>query len=479
MTELERTGRTPRFTDVLQGSLYCIQISENRHILYAPLHGLALLVNDTYRRTLVASLKDSEALNILGVETRILKELTSMPPQAEKLIPSSWTQEFRPNSLTLFLTHKCTLRCRYCYCFGGRGKTMPLTLTQKAINIAAKNAADMGKQTFNLSFHGGDVGACWDLFTRTVSYTQERCVKLGLKTSISLGTNAFYTEQQASYIAHNMNNATVSLDGAPDCHDRYRCRSDGSPSSPEILRTLSIFDSCGFSYAIRMTVLADTVEQLPENVEFICTHSQAKQIRAEPMYLRGRAALADSVLRPPPPEQFVTQFKRARKIAQDYDRVLSYSGVRLGRIECTFCSHTEPTFGVTPEGNLTSCYEVLQPSDFLWDHFTYGQIDSKTGEMHIQHDSIRKIREAAVQKRENCRDCFCYTNCAGDCAAKATNLLEDDGAIPDRCHITRSLTIDELQTLLEKGGQMKGNHGQGEGRVIQVVEPEKSTTGKN
>ena len=476
MNEPKKTNRAPRFKDIVQGSLYCIKKSENQYILYAPLHGLALLVNDTYRRALVTSLQ-SGGVNTLGIEKRIIKELTTIPPQAEISIPPNWNQEFKPTSLTLFLTHKCTLRCRYCYCFGGKGKTMPQTLARKAIDIATKNTSDMKMQTFNLSFHGGDVGACWDLFTNTVSYARERCAKLGLKTTISLGTNAFYTEKQATYIAQNIDNATVSLDGAPDCHDKYRCQPDGSPSSPDILRTLSIFNSFAFNYAIRMTVLQDTIEQLPNNVDFICAHSQAKQIRAEPMYLRGRAALENSALSPPVPEQFVTQFKRARKIAQDHNRVLSYSGSRLGRIECSFCSHTDPTFGVTPEGNLTSCYEVLQPSDSLWDHFTYGQIDSKTGEMHIKYESIRKIRETVIQKRESCRDCFCYSNCAGDCAAKATNPLEDDGSIPDRCYITRHLTIDDLQTMLtQRSKKIEGNQNK-VGWVTERIERGESATG--
>lgn len=441
-----------RFSEALKENLFCFPVSGDEHILYAPFHGLVLSVNAAFKKTLVKAIQgDAKSLATLGTQSQTLSALCSCPPSLHQKLHPQWPKAFKPTSLTLFLTHNCTLRCRYCYCFGGQGETMPWMLAEKAIRLVSGNAATNQATSVGLSLHGGDVGACWDLFTKTVDFTRTRCRELGLEPRIGLGTNAFYSEAQASYIAENINDATVSLDGLPPIHDMYRCQPNGQPTSSEVLRTIAIFDRLGFRYSVRMTVLADTVEQLPESVEFICTHSKSKQIRAEPLYLRGRAT--GEHLQPPSAEPFIAKFREARAIAEQHGRILSYSGARMDTITNTFCSYNQPTFGVTPNGDITCCYEVLHLSDPLCGHFFYGHIDPATGAVRIDPRRIENIRNEAVPRKEGCQDCFCVAHCAGDCAAKTMNTPGNSGALPDRCVITRELTKDQVRAVLEKGMQ--------------------------
>ncbi len=199
-----------------------------------------------------------------------------------------------------------------------------------------------------------------------------------------------------------------------------------------------------------MTILSDTVEQFPESVRFICKHSKAKRIRAEPLYIRGRAA--GKRLNPPSPSIFVTKFRKAREVAKKYARVLAYSGARLDTLTSTFCSYTAPTFGVTPEGFITCCYEVLQSSDPLANQFFYGRVDNKSRTFQIDLKKIDNIRRTALKVRELCKDCFCVWHCAGDCAAKTLHTYTNSKSLTDRCLITRELTKDQLlATLFKKG----------------------------
>lgn len=435
-----------RFDDTIGKNIYCIPKSSEQFILYAPLHGMVLLVNDAYIDCFKGALcGDSASITSLGIDNKIIEGLTSCPPQIQNRVQPKWPPNFRPTNLTLFLTHKCTLRCTYCYCEGGKGNTMPWRTAESAILYTIANAVKSKKKTLGLHFHGGDIGASWDLFQKAVNFARRQCQQNGIQCKIDLGTNAVYSKSQAVFIAKNIDGATVSLDGMPSVHNAYRILPDGTPSLPHVLKTLSTFDRYGLNYAIRMTVTADTVDKLPLNIKYICTNTPAKKIRAEPMYTRGRASTKK--IDAPPAQEFIDKFREAKQIADQYNRQLAYSGARIGHQFCTFCSYVEPTFGVTPEGHLTACYEVLNASDELADQFFYGHM-SQECEVEANHQKITKMRNNAYLNRANCEGCFCYWDCAGDCAAKAQHQAMGHDKIPERCFITRELTKDILLTMV-------------------------------
>ncbi len=430
----------------LSKNVFLISADRSKSILYAPLQGLIMEVNQAYLDRFRQALGgNADAGRAVGLAPEILEQLIQTPPAAERRLNPQWPEAFEPTSVTVFLSHQCTLRCAYCYCRGGEGGDMPRPVFERAIRFTLEHARRQ-QRDFHLSFHGGDVGACWPFFQECVAFIKRVCGEAGVKPVLSLGTNGFYTEEQADYIATHINNATVSIDGIPAVHDRYRVAVGGRPSLAETLRSTRIFEAKGMAYSVRMTVTRDSLPLLPECVEHICRNTHAGTIRAEPLYSRGRAA--SSKLETPDPGAFVAAFREARRVAQDHRRILSYSGARLSGVYSSFCSYPAPTFGVTPEGHLTCCYEVLHPGDPLRNPFFYGHIPLDGSRVVVDAERVAAIRAWAKQRREACAHCFCVFACAGDCAAKVMDGASPAGEVPKRCHITRALVSDMLNAVL-------------------------------
>jgi uncharacterized protein len=415
-------------------------------LLYAPLQDLVMEVNDAYARHFQAALDgDADSARAIGVEPGMLEALAVVTPNARKKFNPSWPEAFEPTSVTLFLTHKCTLRCTYCYCEGGSGRDIDWPVLEASVLFALENAARLGRD-LTVAFHGGDVGAVWPLFQRAVEFIEAAAADADVNVTMNTGTNGLYSESQATYIAQHMGSATVSIDGLPEVHDRYRVTPGSGPSLEMILRSVRIFENNGLAYTIRMTVTAESLPLLTESVEYLCEHTKAQVIRAEPMYSRGRASASE--LEAPRPHAFVEAFREASMVAHTRGRQLTYSGARPGGVVPAFCTYPSPTFGVTPDGDLSCCYEVLRPDDPLSGEFFYGHVEADGSAIHVDHSKIATIRNVAAQRRAACAGCFCVFSCAGDCAAKAFDGGRLAGEMSTRCEITRALVLDMLEDAL-------------------------------
>ena len=438
----------PTDCEVLRPGVYAVRAAGCKPVVYAPLQGVVLQGNEALCGVFKSrGTPAPEVLAGLGLTEHQFAAFCMAPQEAQAYLEPRWPETFEPASVTLFLTQACTMSCSYCYCHGGKGESMPWERAKAALDLAIGNARRL-KRNFSLNLHGGDVGACWPLFQTCVRYVEEQC-GTALAYDISLGTNGLYNEEQARYICTHTHSATVSIDGLPDVHDRYRRTVGGKPTAAAVLKTVKIMEASGYQLSFRMTVTAETVERLPESVEFLCANSAVKLIRAEPMYERGRAQ--DHAMLSPDPWAFIRAFRRASEVAASHQRTLSYSGARVGGLACSFCSYPNPTFGVTHDGNLTSCYEVLHAADPLRDSFFYGSLE-RDGRLTVDWERVRRIRRTALELRNGCLNCYCAFSCAGGCAAKMLEGRSGSPADPARCIISRELTSDLLIELLEQPG---------------------------
>jgi uncharacterized protein len=433
----------------LRPDIFAIETDDSPPVLYAPLQGVAMQVNQAYIRHFRAALDgDAVAMQLMGLSGEVLDSFVRPPQSLAWRLDPEWPRKFEPTGATVFLTHKCTMRCAYCYCHGGEGRDMPWPVFERAVRFVADNARRLG-QTMKLNFHGGDPGACWGLFQKSVAFAERISAEAGIPLEMTIGTNGLYSDDQARYIADHVRDATLSIDGTSRVHDRCRRTVNGQPTLERVLQTARIFDEKGLSYFARMTVTGEDVAVLPESVDHICRNTQVKALRAEPLYSRGRAVTHG--LHSPDPAAFVDAFRKALKVAQSHGRDLSYSGARVTGVQCAFCAYPEPTFGVTPEGNLTCCYEILHPEDPLRDPFFYGRIPEDGSAIQVDEERVATIRSWARTHRAACAGCFCVNTCAGDCAAKAMDGHRAGPESPARCEISRALVYDMILAVLSGG----------------------------
>ncbi len=427
-------------------NLFCIP-HNGKFILYQPFLGIAFLTNPAFVNLLFkARLGEKQALEELDCDKTLINKLF----EAEHAIAQKDCQkthpEFKPVSVSLFLTNNCNLRCKYCYAEGGHNRTqMPWDMITSILDQVALNAIEKNTKKLVVNFHGGgDISAAWDLFVQTKEYLDVLCSKHNLDLFTSAGSNGILDATQREWFIRNINHATLSIDGTESIQNNQRPFPDGRPSFPTVDETLNAFDRANYPYAIRSTITSESVFHLEEIIRFFSGRYKIRKIKFEPMYPRGRAEKLE--LKAPDAVTFVEAFRKARKIAHENGIDLMYSGARLNALTHAFCQAAGNSCAVTPEGWITSCYEVLSTADPFSETFFYGRFNPESKKIDIDHVKRDKLFELSVTNKSFCDKCFCKWHCAGDCAVKSlhSEQITDTAALPDRCYINRELTKDQL-----------------------------------
>ncbi len=444
----------PLHVPVPSAETFIIPVSDNRFIVYAPLRRAAFVANartvnfiaDLQRGVYDPSADPDGAL--AGFLRRL--EIVDAGPEEKPITTFAGTP--KPTAVTLFLTTACNLRCSYCYASAGDTpvQTMPLDVAKRGIDFVIANAVEQRQPHIEIAYHGGgEPTVNWLTLSESFAYAREQTKRHGLGLSAAAATNGVLSPAKIDWIIENLDNVSLSFDGLPALQDKHRPTAGGQGSSDHVLRTLRQFDDARFDYGLRLTVTADQIPHLPDAAAYIFSRFNPLRVQVEPAYQLGRwteAASAET-------EAFIESYRAAQRIAKAHDAEISYSGARLGALTNHFCGVTQDSFCLSPDGNVSGCYEVFSEDAALADTFFYGK-PTGDGGYAFDLDILNNLRNQAVEHRDYCNGCFAKWNCAGDCYHKAiaqTGSTEFEGS--DRCHITRELTKDQILTaILDAGG---------------------------
>ncbi len=422
-------------------NIFIIPHSDGQYIVYLPLSGIIFSGNSSAINLFHNALNgDKSACEKFGLTESIIAGILKSDQSLSGEINRDCT--FRPTELSLFLTTGCTMKCAYCYASSGEKESqISWEYIEVAVNEIIKNATETKNKKITVNYHGGgDIGAVWPLVEETTEYIKKLAKENGLKVIFTSGLNGVLSDYQREWIVCNFNSATVSLDGYSDIQNMLRPLRNGGKSFDIVHETLKYFDSRDFNYGLRSTVTNYSVKYLEDIVTFFCCNYNAKKIKMEPVFIQGRA-IRNSVCMPLVSD-FVEHFLKGREIASCHNRELLYSGARFDLLTNIFCMAAGSSFGVTPEGYLTSCYEVLEKSNPASETFFYGKIEN--GTIIVDYERIRKLKNLTVMKKAKCEKCFAKFHCAGDCPVKSI-LSENNEFVRDyRCTINRELTKDQL-----------------------------------
>ncbi|MDF0645967.1 MAG: radical SAM protein [Nitrospira sp.] len=437
------------------------------HLFYSPLANISMILNDFGASTLRRYFHKEE---LSTKEQSLIDNLTErnvfqiqQSRQSEGLFAHA-SSRWAPTSATFSTTQKCTLRCKYCYAEGGRLEDLdiPWPIAKAAIDLIVKNAKDQRKNP-SIGFLGeGEATANWSEFKNIIEYFKEQCSLNGFRSTISLSTNGVFAESRLDYIAENCTSVTFSVDGLREVHDENRVLPNGGGSFDRIIAIMKGLEVRGKPYNIRSTVTVAGSATLTEFVQFVGNTLQCKSLHFEPVFdvtgvtnLKGQIEHLDA-------QSFVDNFRKARQVAAGFGIELYFSGSDLKHRE-TFCgAGNAMNFLVTSRGIVTSCNEVLQPSDPRAELFQYGGWNQSLGEFVVNRTAIDRLGGLNVHEMPKCQGCIAKYNCAGDCYAKNASLNGDPTSVgyTERCHITRELLKDNL--LIQLISEMVGIKESGE-----------------
>src|SRR5205085_7066343 len=185
------------------------------------------------------------------------------------------------------------------------------------------------------------------------------------------------------------------------------------------------------------------------SIEFICANFGPQRIQVEPAYQMGRWQAAPSA----ETEEFIAAFRAAQHRARHYSRQIQFSAARLGTLTNHFCGISQDTFALSPDGNVSACYETFSEENTWAKTFFYGQPEPESRGYKFNLPVLNHLRQQSVEHRPYCQGCFAKWSCGGDCYHKSLTVNgAGEFAGTDRCHITRELTKDQLMDMIAAHG---------------------------
>jgi len=440
---------------ILTAEIFTLPLGVGQYLLYAPLHRTAFIGN-ARAVNFLADLKtglDVSSADPDGVLIQFLRHLEILDAVPKSHPITEFQDEPEPTTVSLFLTTACNLRCTYCYASAGDTpkKFMPLDVAKRGINFVANNAARLDVGRFEVAFHGGgEPTVNWPIMTQAMDYAREKAEEQGLKVSAGAATNGVMNDTQIDWVIANLESVSLSCDGLPTVNDQHRLMLNGQGSSERIMHTLRRFDAAGFRYGLRITVTQDQIPQLPVSVDFLCREFNPVRLQVEPVYQLGRGRDAESA----ETDAFINAYRAARECAYQHGRELTYSGARLDTLTNHFCGVSRDSFCLSPDGNVSACYEAFTENGEVSGVFFYGAPAVDGNGYEFDTAKLEHLRQQAVQHKPYCQGCYAKWHCAGDCYHKAL-AANGPGQFTGsaRCHITRELIKDQiLGQIVQAGG---------------------------
>lgn len=181
-----------------------------------------------------------------------------------------------PLSVTLMLTEKCNLKCKYCYeVFAGnmKAKTMSREVMRRGVDRYLNAETLALHPEINWDLVGGEVFVDFDLLRETLDYLIERykalglCPKKHLHVSLCSNGTRFTPEVRAWCEAMRERigffGISVSLDGCKAVHDSQRCGSFDA-----LMDTFGWWRKTFPEGNTKGTIVPETMPHLFENVKF-------------------------------------------------------------------------------------------------------------------------------------------------------------------------------------------------------------------
>lgn len=395
------------------------------------------------------TLSDKESGELSDIRQKLLKAgILVLPGFADESDKNSNSPRSDvTTNLTLFVTTKCNLRCSYCYANGGDSdKTIRKDIWQTAMNhffSSLRTGMADGKvhsKSIRLAIHGGGEPTTeFATVKEIVTEFRERAKVLGLQSSVSMGTNGTYNDFVHRWILENDIHVNISLDGPRDIQNSLRPFRSGLPSYDTVVHNLQGLVKAGRHVSVRATVTGESLKTMEDTVE-VARHIGLAAVHFEPVSLTGRGAVT-SVTRPDA-GSFSEKFLQCFLLGLKHDIDVHYSGMRcFQHSRERFCGACGQNLCYTPDGNITTCYEVLDAGDPAAKEFFIGKVNTARGVVVLDQTRIDRLYQRVTENMEACKECFLRYQCAGDCPARSFRHYNRDLYSPDpyRCEISERI----------------------------------------
>jgi uncharacterized protein len=325
------------------------------------------------------------------------------------------SQETTPlKALCLHVSHDCNLRCSYCFAgegdFGtGRALMTPET-ARRAVEFLIERSGR--RRSLEIDFFGGEPLLAFDTVRETVGYARRMAQERGKAFRFTMTTNGIALNgENTDYLAAEMSNVVLSLDGRPGVNDRHRKTAGGQGSYGLVAgKLLALCQARGErGYFVRGTFTPDHLD-FTNDVAWLAGIG-FKHISVEPAVLPPGHRLA---IREEHLPAIFTEYERLARWLLDHPGVSFFHfNLDLTQGPCVYkrlrgCGAGFEYAAVTPEGDVYPCHQFVGQEGYRLGNVHGGDFDLRLAE---------RFSALTVETRTECRSCWAKYYCGGGCAA--------------------------------------------------------------
>ncbi len=371
----------------------------------------------------IVFMPDEEKLFLVDDASTIPDEIMSETP-----IPSfTRLPDFTYRAAHLILNNLCNLQCTYCYANAGDSTPIEMSpmVMRATITKIVSDTITLGQSIFELGFIGGEPTLSLALMNEGEQLARQLAAEAGIRARVGIVSNGYYSADVGDYILKYLDYATISLDGPQEIQDHQRPTRGGRGSFAQVYNNAQRLYDAGFPLGIRCTISRESVNRLPQIIEFLHNSFPKSVIGLEPLQECGRCALTHAC--GPNPEELVDQMIEVLKLVLSRQIKLKSSILRfkIQGSDISFCGVNGQNFAVTPQGYVTACTRVISHQERSAQIFHYGSYDHNLNRFVFDTVRYAWLKKIVVDSIEQCADCFARYNCKGDCAAIKADAYGD------------------------------------------------------
>jgi len=215
-----------------------------------------------------------------------------MEPNFQLLLPTSI------RTIVLNVTHKCDLKCRYCFVseYYGDGAQMSVETAITSLDRLLPTGVPTGRG-ISVGFFGGEPFLNQKVMEAVAYYMRGRLSPA--KPRLSVTTNGtMINEKNIDWILNNLTSAIVSMEGVEEIHNHYRPMQNGN-SFQATMRGLELLKGNPICNAITLrstyTAEDDTIVSRLESLNELCDRGYAASVSVEPVYLSESSCIDRSM----------------------------------------------------------------------------------------------------------------------------------------------------------------------------------------
>ena len=346
--------------------------------------------------------------------------------------------------LTLFVDHQCNLRCTYCY----NGEKFSRRMSREVLVEAARLALGKARDVLHVSFFGGEPLLHPEFIEVAATLFEREAERLapGLALRFIMNTNGTLLDDRAIRIlsAPRQFLVNVSLDGAPEVHDKVRLTAGGKGTYDAVDRGLRRLRDAGIPYQLLSVVGPSGARALGSTVATLLALAPEKaQLSVDyraPWTIESLGWLRDGLR--DAGDAWMAAFRAGKVVPLNplHGKILAHLH---GGMPCASrCLLANGELTVAPSGNLYPCGQMVGEDDdpaLVIGHVSTG----------VEPPRVAALQAARDRIDETCGECELLDRCQSQCGCRHVALTGELGRVTAALCETEAAFIDEADRVAE------------------------------